>query len=129
MPSSNPAPGRSLADLRPDIAREWHSAMNPQSPENTTASSNKAVWWECGRGHHYRAVVANRTRRGIGCMYCSGHAPLRGYNDLATTRPDISAEWDASNDSAPANFTAGSNKKVNWRCASGHVWTSDIKGE
>ena len=34
-----------------------------------------------------------RAAEGLGCPYCSGRKVLAGYNDLATTHPDIAAMW------------------------------------
>lgn len=60
------------------------------------ANSNKRVWWKCKEGHEWSGLIANRARKGKadpGCPYCSGRKVLAGYNDLATTHPDIAAMW------------------------------------
>ena len=49
---------------------------------------------KCKEGHEWSGLIANRARKGKadpGCPYCSGRKALAGYNDLATTHPDIAA--------------------------------------
>ena len=31
---------------------------------------------------------------GCGCPYCSNNSILKGFNDLATTNPEVLNEWD-----------------------------------
>ena len=87
-------------DLRttyPKIAREWNKERNGDlKPTDVIANSNKRVWWKCKEGHEWSGLIANRARKGKadpGCPYCSGRKVLAGYNDLATTHPDIAAMW------------------------------------
>jgi len=46
--------------------------MNPDGPESFCLGSNKKVWWKCAHGHVWSATIANRTKNGSGCPYCSG---------------------------------------------------------
>jgi predicted GIY-YIG superfamily endonuclease len=46
---------------------------------------------------------------------------LKGFNDLATTHPEIAAQAHRWN---PATVTAGSNKHRSWKCEEGHVWSA-----
>ena len=90
-------------------------------------SSKKARWLgECE--HEWEAVINSRTTGGNGCPYCAGKKVLAGYNDLATTRPDLAAEWHPSRngDLYPDSVTAGSSKKVWWRCERGHEWEAKV---
>lgn len=67
---------------------------------------------------------------GNGCPACSGNVVLRGFNDLATTYPNIAQEWDydINRDLFPTEITAGSHKKVGWKCNQcSHRWTAEIK--
>jgi hypothetical protein len=55
---------------------------------------------------------------------CSNKLVLPGVNDLATTHPELAAQahgWD------PTTLTAGSHKKVGWKCALGHTWNALVK--
>ena len=66
--------------------------------------------------------------RNSGCPYCAGKKVLAGFNDLATTEPEIAAQWHPALNGAltPRMVTAGSHKKVWWLCAEGHVWKAAI---
>jgi hypothetical protein len=55
-----------------------------------------------------------------GCPTCANKAVLTGYNDLATTHPQLILE--ALFD--PTKVIAGSNRKLPWKCAIGHEWTA-----
>jgi hypothetical protein len=48
---------------------------------------------------------------------------LAGFNDLTTLYPELAKEaygWEAS------TVTAGSSKKLQWRCAKGHTWHATV---
>lgn len=37
-----------LATVAPDVAREWHPALNGElTPQMVTAGSSEPVWWQC----------------------------------------------------------------------------------
>lgn len=114
-----------LATLYPSLAKEWHPTKNGElKPENVSSGSSKKVWWLCPEGHSYLMVVNQRAKRGYGCPYCSGHRALKGVNDLATTNPELAEEWyyEKNGNLTPHDVTAGSRKKVWWRCEKGHAY-------
>jgi len=124
----------SLATHRPDIAVEWHPTKNNDlSASDVTAKSNKKVWWQCKSNpeHQWEEIVANRTRPGRGCPYCSGKRPSKSYN-LAVTFPDLAKEWHPTKNSPlkPEGVTPKSDKKVWWQCAvdPSHEWITQVKG-
>ena len=53
---------------------------------------------------------------------------MKGFNDLATVRPDIASEWNDSKnqDLKPNEVTSHSGKKVWWKCLKGHEWQATI---
>ena len=81
----------------------------------------------CNKGHDWQTMVSNRVK-GHGCPVCSGHKVLDGFNDLATTDPEIAKEWNYEKNAplTPSDFTAGSGKRVWWRCQNGHEWQACI---
>ena len=99
-----------------------------QNPNNVTAGSNRRVWWQCEKGHSYRAVIAQRVQRGDGCPYCANRKVLPGFNDLATAAPLVAKQWHETLNGAltPEMVTAGSHKKAWWQCSYGHVWKAAI---
>ena len=118
-----------LATVNPELATEWHPTKNGDlQPTHVMPYSNKKVWWKCAEGHEWEATVCSRTN-GNGCPYCSNKKVLVGYNDLATTRPDIASEWHPvkNEDLLPTQFTYGSEKKVWWLCSKcGNEWETTI---
>ena len=122
----------SLAEKNPELAKEWHPTLNGDlTPWDVTCGMAKKVWWQCSEhvGHKWEAVVYSRTS-GRGCPYCSGQKILPGYNDLATTHPELAKEWHSTlnGDLTPANVTAGMAKKVWWQCGKcrDHQWETRV---
>ena len=118
-----------LAACFPEVAAQWDTEKNaPFTPQSVTAYSNKKAWWCCEKGHSYMATVASRTVRSTGCPYCAGKLVLPGYNDLATLRPELAAQWHPTKNGTmtPQQVTAGSKKKVWWVCEKGHEWAAPI---
>ena len=114
-----------LASVRPDLAAEWHPTKNGDLKScDVLPGSPKKVWWLGSCGHEWEAAI-NRRAAGRGCLYCSSQKVLPGFNDLATKRPDLAAEWHPTKngDLKPEDVTAGSSKKVWWKCkVCGHSW-------
>lgn len=118
-----------FASLYPLLAAQWHPTRNlPSRPDQIVPNSNRPVWWLCDQGHQWQAPPARRVQSGAGCPYCCGKQVLAGFNDLATLDPAIADQWDQDLNGAltPEMVTAGSGKKVWWRCEQGHVWRAKI---
>ena len=116
----------SIAIKTPDLLKDWHPTKNGKiKPEYIFANSNKILWWKCSVcGHEWRAPAYRRTRGG-GCPACSGRTTVPGINDLATVRPDITAEWNYEKNGAlqPKHYQENSNKQVWWKCKKcGYEW-------
>jgi hypothetical protein len=110
-----------LAAKHPELAAE----ADGWDPTTVTAGSGKKVGWKCKLNHKWIATVANRTNLSnqTGCPFCSGRRVLAGFNDLETTHPGLAAEADGWD---PKTVTAGSGKKVEWRCADLHTWDAVV---
>lgn len=120
-----------LATLRPDLASQW--AEESIQPHEVTIWARKQVKWKCDKGHYFvtsvRVRCDNRTK-GNGCPICPGSRGryakvLVGVNDLATLHPEIAAELHSAELSAQG-LRAFSNKKVEWKCPQGHVYTAIV---
>jgi len=75
MASSKPKNGQSLADLFPELSKEWHPTKNGKlTPSDVTKGSAKKFWWLCkkDKSHVWLMPVSARTGQGQGCPYCSG---------------------------------------------------------
>ena len=116
-----------LASQSPKLVREWAEENLPLSPKQVTVFSNRKVWWRCKEGHCWEARIADRSC-GSDCPYCTGKAFLKGFNDLATRRPDLAKEWSQKNLSlTPDVVTEKSRQNVWWKCSEcGYEWKSVI---
>ena len=114
-----------LATINPELAAQWHPTKNKDlKPTQIAAKSNKKVWWlyhydDPTTGKHFdfewKAEISSRNS-GIGCPYLSGKAVWSGFNDLATTNPELAAQWHPTKNGnlKPTQVTANSQKKVWW---------------
>ena len=122
-----------LFETNPELEEEWDYEKNQEiglNPNKLVAGSNKEAYWICSLGHKYKAYISNRALKHTGCTFCSGQQVLKGYNDLATTRPDLLLEWDYELNSKkgifPDNVMRGSHQLVHWICPFGHKYTKEI---
>lgn len=120
-----------LETLFPNLAEEWDrtEGANAGSPDNVSAGSRRRIKWVCPNGHRWIATIQNRARNGSGCPYCAGNLAIAGETDLASQRPDLLKEWDfdANGDLTPQSIGARSTKRVAWKGACGHTWTTGVK--
>ena len=120
-----------LAETHPEVAKQWHPTKNGDlTPNEFTAGSHKKFWWKCDKAddHEWMTAISNRSR-GRGCSVCAGRTVVLS-NCLATLNPDLAKEWHPTKngDLTPYDFTAGSHKKVWWKCDKGddHEWMSAV---
>ena len=117
-----------LATIYPMLAAEWDYEKNGDlRPEQVKSKSAINAWWRCDKGHSWQTVIYSRAN-GCNCPYCANLAILAGYNDLATLRSELVAEWDYEKNLPllPTEVGANSKKKVWWRCSMGHSWQAVI---
>lgn len=119
-----------MATLAPQLVEHFHPYKNaPDTPSALAPRTNKNLWWICETGHEYKAKAGNRLQPGgLGCPVCSNHQVLAGFNDLATTRPDLVESWHSEKNLpiTPEMVLAGTNKKAWWICTEGHEWYAYI---
>ena len=122
--------GKSLQTLFPEIAKEWHPTKNGSlTPDMFEFGSIEKVWWKCPKCHgEWQTTINLRTNQRTKCPYCSGKKVLKGFNDLATTRPDLVLDWDYENNTKrPDEITKGSNYRAHWKCHKcGHEWCTIV---
>lgn len=118
-----------LSEHSPHLAMEWHPSKNDKlTPNDVTSMSNKAVWWQCEKGHEWKSRVYSRSgKQSRGCPFCSNRKILIGYNDVATTHPNIVRYWSPNNHTTPNDLTAGSGVQVSWQCSEGHDRRTSVK--
>lgn len=120
-------PGETDMDtVAPEMAKLWHPTQNGSlKPSDISPGSRKQVWWQCERGHSWKAPPYS-IKAGSLCPYCAGKNAIPGETDLATTHPHLISAWSERNTLSPAEVTAGSHKKAWWICEKGHEWESVI---
>ena len=119
-----------LATVCPDIAAEWDYERNGDlRPEDVGRGSQKYVWWKCSVcGNEYQRHVHHRTSGAAKCPYCNFHYLKTGFNDLATTDPQLAAEWDPDRNGewTPNKVMRTQRKFVWWKCRYGHSFGERI---
>jgi len=121
-----------LTTTHPELAKEWHPILNGEvKPTEVTRGCNDKVWWKCRKhpNHEWDAMVSQRSQ-GASCPICSGHQILRGFNDLATTHPELLKEWHPilNGDLKPTDVSRGHKGKIWWKCSKHpeHEWDAFV---
>ncbi len=109
-------------DLRttyPDVA----ILADGWDPSTVTAGSNKVADWKCIQGHKWKTAIHSLTLQGTGCPFCSGQKLQVGFNDLATSHPDIAVEAFGWN---PETIGKSSKSILKWKCPLGHIYEAVV---
>jgi DNA-directed RNA polymerase subunit RPC12/RpoP len=112
-----------------NLVDEWHPTLNNGllPTQIFKRSSSFKVWWLCSKGHDYESTPLTRAV-GHACPYCSGLKILAGFNDLATAKPLIAAEWHPTKNGElkPTQVGVGYKKRVWWLCERGHAYDAPV---
>ena len=108
--------------LSPELQQQWHVEGNKLlGALKVKPNSNIKAVWQCdkcpaGQPHIWTATVANRTRKGTQCPYCSNKL-VCSHNSLATIASAMAQYWNHSkNAKAPEQVLAGSSLRAEWIC-------------
>ncbi len=119
----------SLVRLFPELAKQWHPTKNnKRRPSEFSYAASYQAWWHCPAGpdHVWQAKISTRTKSrsdALGCSFCAGRKVSQTNSLAALASKELLSEWDQQkNKISPDQITAGSNKKVWWRCKKGHSW-------
>ena len=126
-PRKPKAPEKSLLELNPALAKQWHPDKNGTLiPSQISGGSSWKAWWKCPKGHEWEASIHNRYH-GSGCPYCR-RKKVSKEACLATLYPKLAREWHQAKNGelTPQKVTPKSVKKVWWRCRKGHEWEARI---
>ena len=106
-----------LQTLFPNVAAEWDFELNNITPNKEFPSSNRKRHWICKLGHKWETTTNARTS-GKGCPFCSGNKVLLGFNDIATTHPEIAKLWHPTlnGDLLPTQVSKGHRDKIWLKC-------------
>ncbi len=108
----------------PWIASKLHPHLNGDTPtELMTTGSSKKRWWMCSLGHSFSRTVANMIKSD-GCPICLNRELLQGFNDLATTNPQLVPFFDVNlnGNKTASEVIANRSKSFAWKCSMGHVF-------
>lgn len=117
-----------IKNQRQDLLEEWDFENNKYAPNEVTYASKKEIYWKCKKGHNWTSELSRRTTAEYGCPYCSNRRVWTGYNDLATTHPELVKKWDYQLNKSiqPTKIIASSKKNVHWVDKCGHRWTAIV---
>lgn len=121
-----PKPGKSLAEIRPDIAKEW-SSKNELTPFDVYANENKCKrWWICPSGHRDYEMSCRDRNRGSKCPLCwterrgKARSTPPKEKSLGVLDPSIISTWSPKNTKTPFEVYPHSHTKYYWTCPNGH---------
>ena len=117
-----------LQTTHPNLAKEWHPTKNGRlTPSDVVAGSAKKVWWllaydDPNTGKHFdfewKTEIRLRAVKENGCPFLAtdGASVWSGFNDLATTHPEVAKLWHPTKNGrlTPFDVSAGSGRKVWW---------------
>jgi hypothetical protein len=112
------------------LLEQFEPELNSKSLDGITVGSKTQIWWKCKQCLNVFEAPANRrTSMRTGCPFCSGHR-VSSTNSLEFLFPQIALQWDFEQNGSllPSHVTAGSNKKIWWKCPNGpdHNWQALI---
>lgn len=117
----------SLKFINPSLSKQWHPIKNGSlTPQDVTARTSRKVWWKCPEGsdHEWEASISSRNNGGD-CPYCIGRKGSKSKN-FSRSNPELAKQWHPTKNGSlsPKDVTAGSGKKVWWKCPVGsdHEW-------
>lgn len=123
---------RSLGALHPAIGQELMGV----DPFTVSPRSNRDLTWRCRAvpggvcpvegcsTEHIWSTTSSKRCSGRGCPFCSGHgAVVCRCRTLGFQYPEIAEELDGVD---PFTISAQSNRVLQWRCKSGHMWLDAV---
>ncbi len=112
--------GKKLFDTYPQLLQELDDANLQQEVSELSSGSTQKILWKCSLGHRFEASALARAQ-GSNCPYCSNQKVLKGFNDMATTHPELAKYLDSEKTGAQADeLSGGSGRKFWWKCEKGH---------
>lgn len=110
------------------LLEEFDSSKNKVKPHEISYGSNKKMWWIDSYGMSWQTSVNRRTVFNGRSPYEDGKLPVPGLNDLTTTHPDVSKQFDKvkNHPLTVDQLKAGSNKYIWWVCELNHSYKAPV---
>ena len=116
--------GKTQRKTNEEFVRQLRKINDKITPLTQYIMRNQCMDFMCQYGHIW-AARPQEVLHGSGCPYCAGKKVLIGFNDIATTSPEIFAVL--ANKEDGYKFTGCSNKRVDFKCPEcGHVQNRKI---
>lgn len=85
----------------------------------------------CSAGHQFESSASRQPAKAGSatlCPVCDNRIIQPGYNDLATTHPNVAAQLDITlnNGLTATQIAASSRQTLQWRCPVGHSFTASV---
>jgi predicted nucleic acid-binding Zn-ribbon protein len=133
---STPKPSKSLLDLYPEVAADWHPTKNvPLTAADVNPGAKDKRWWQCRTcSWEWETDPDHRTRSNRGCPECARKKLSRVKSkpgpgeSLGEKMPHLATEWHPTlNDPlTPFDVRPRGKATVYWRCQFGHVWRAKV---
>lgn len=107
----------SLESNNPELLKYWDFSKNTNiKPSEVTRNSHKMAHWKCNvcEDETYCKIISKNS-----CSVCSSQKLKVGYNDIATTSPEI-IKFMKNKDDAK-KYMKYSNKKIVFKCEKCHI--------
>ena len=104
----------------PQLADVWDYEKNKKKLEETSDAIDKRCYFTCSKGHQYMATLKSVIDNNYTCPYCNDRATLQGYNDLATTDPELAKELSPNNDRPASDLRKSLAVSALWICPECH---------
>ena len=121
---------KGLKHLYPQIAQEFNEEKNSEiDVELIGARSHKKIWWQCAKGHDFKAAISNRTQpnKPGNCPICSGRT-IDKTNNLKARFPEIYKQLHPTKNPNVDidSISPGSQIKLWWKCSVGHEYDQSL---
>lgn len=119
-----------LATTDPEVAAELDPELNGGlTSKHISANSKQTYIWRCpAKNHPYPATASNRTKAKSKCPVCLNRLIVPGINDLATTHPEVVAEFHPTElaRTSPTKLTSNSEMLIDFFCPSEHTYRARV---
>lgn len=106
----------------------WDYDHNDIDPKEISTGSSRSAHFIClEQNHTFTSIISNLFRKKPKCPYCYGKSVLPGFNDVATTHPEIVSLWSKDNIVNPEEIKSGSHRIIKWECIQGHTYERPLR--
>lgn len=104
----------------PELVKEWSSKNELPIHLAQTSIETKKYWWHCSTCQgEYQCSIPIRRELASPCPYCNNEIPLKGFNTLLDTYPELANVWSSKNNIQTDSIVANEVEKraFLWHCS------------